>query len=213
MNREGFLATLTILSVLLIEQLSKFGSEFGLTKPLWIGGLRWSLFSTSYHLFILSTYGATATSVFAVIYGTKAHIISPSALTGFGLFAFLLETSVESVAMWFNYEFVQMDEKLVEYGHIPTAYRSAYYVSYAVPHYLAILSIVPYTLHIRRDHIAQRQKLCASGSAQCLADVDGGPAFEVELGEPRPNARPSRFGNLYMPLARSEGGRLNESPR
>lgn len=167
MKREAYVATLTFVTVLLLGELDNAGSTFGLTKPLWIGAASWIVWLLSHYTILASLILSVVTSFSALSTGTPSRIVPPTVLTGIGALFYLANGAVEDVMTWFNYEHVSIvvDGVKVQigYGTVPEEYRAIYYACNAVPFWLFMLTIIPYSFYTNRLHRTDKADFAARG--------------------------------------------------
>lgn len=210
MRREAYLATLSFITVLLLAELDNAGSDFGLTKPLWIGATSWVVWLISHYSILASLILCIVTSFSALATGTPSRVVPPTVLAGVGALFYLINYALEDVMRWFNFErvTVRVDGADVDvgYGTIPDEYKVAYYVCNAVPFWLFLLAIVPFSLHTHRQHHADKRELAARGvtyndaeQAAIKVEAQGGAAAPLAVllrGERHGSSLPG----LYAPV-------------
>lgn len=177
MKREGYLATLSLITVLLLTELDNSGSDFGLTEPPWIGAVSWLVWLVSHYTILGSIVLCVVTAVSALLTGTPSRIVLPTVLAGIGTLFYLINNAVEDVMRWFNFERVTIIVNGVTvpvgYGTIPNNYKVVYYVVNAVPFWLFVLTIVPLSLYTHQRHLYDKENLAMRGITYDDAEQEG----------------------------------------
>lgn len=212
MKREGYLATLSIITVLLLGELDNSGSDFGLTKPLWIGAVSWIVWLISHYAILASIILCIVTALSALTTGTPSHVVPPTVFAGIGTVFYLLNNALEDIMTWFNFERVSIlvDGKKVGigYGTIPEEYRTIYYLCNVVPWILFLGAIVPYSVSIHRRHLREKVdferrgiKYADAEQAGLRVEAEGLPAPSLPLmSAMRSGRHGSALPGLYRPI-------------
>ena len=217
MKREAYLASLSFITVLLLGELDNAGSVFGVTKPLWIGAVSWVVWLVSHYTILGSLILCVVTSFSALATGTPSRIVPPTILAGTGALFYLINSGLEDVMRWFNFERVTLLVNGVEvpvgYGTIPDEYKVTYYVCNAVPFWLFLLTIIPFGYYTTRLHRSDKADLESRGIKYEGAEQPGLHVDAVARGVAGPLTvllRGDRHGSglpgLYAPVRLSPAG-------
>lgn len=212
MKREGYLSTLSVIAVLLMGELDNSGSEFGITKPPWIGAVSWIVWLISHYTIQGSVILCVVTALSALVTRTPSRIIPPTVLVAIGTLFYLINDALEDVMQWFNFERVTVTVNGVEtpigYGTIPGEYTVPYYVVNTVPFWIFLLTIVPYSYHTYQLHLADKKRQESEGITYGdAAEADfpiraqgGGDAAQSLTVLLRGERHESALPGLYTPL-------------
>ena len=216
MKREAYLATLSFITVLLLGELDNAGSVFGITKPLWIGAASWLLWLLSHYTILGALILSVVTSFAALVTGTPSRVVPPTVLAGIGALAYLLNSALEDVMRWFNFERVTVlvngVEVAIGYGTIPDEYQVVYYLCSAIPLGVFLVTITLYSYYVTRLHRADKTALEArgirfEGAEEKWLDVDamapgggGGGVAQSLVVSLRGERHGAALPGLYAPL-------------
>jgi len=158
MKREGYLATLSVITTLLLGELDDTGTAFALTDPLWIGVMTHVFYNTGYYCILASVVTSVVTSLSALVTRTPSRVLVPTLLASVGLSSFLVEIAIVDASKWFNIE--RTDP---EWGSVPEHVRLPHYLASVVPFGIFVLGMVPLSYSVWAEHLRKRREFDARG--------------------------------------------------
>ena len=164
MRREGYLASLAFVDVLLFTELDNTGTEFNVSNPRWVGVLANLLFNFGYYSMFFSIISCVLTAFFALRTGTPSQIVFPTVMFLIGVSAFIGEVVIQDIGKWFNVMVTKTaDGQEVTYGHVPKEMQVPQYLTAAVPCGLFLLLVVPHSISMWYSHVRRRAEMDAMG--------------------------------------------------
>ena len=137
-ERKDYLATMAIVSVLILQEVDDEGTDFNYTNPLWMATLTSWLSEVCWYAFLLSILGAVTTTFFAVLFRTNVCVVSPTLWLVFGLVLYLIEVIVDQYVT--AYKRGTLDW--------PDSYNAEFYASYVVPSWAFVVVWPLYTVYL-----------------------------------------------------------------
>jgi hypothetical protein len=155
MKREGFLATLSLMGLLLLPEFDHYEDEYGLIDSLWVGVIEMASNVIGYYCVLTSVTISVVTTLAALFTKTPSRVIAPTVFVGIGLLFYMINRLIFYRWKWLNLH----SNKTTDGSIIPEQFRVPYYLCHLIPALTFTVCIVPYSIAIYFMHIDTKIKM------------------------------------------------------